>query len=43
MTKNPISIDQNELAVKALSLMTSKKKLQAFVYIKIKKKTKQLD
>ena len=38
MTKNPISIDQNELAAKALSLMTSKKKLQVYVYTKIKKK-----
>ena len=43
MTKNPISIDQNELAAKALSLMTSKKKLQVYVYTKIRKKTKQLD
>ena len=27
MTKNPISIDRNELAAKALSLMNSKKKI----------------
>ena len=27
MTKDPISIDQNELAAKALNLMTSKKKI----------------
>ena len=39
MTKNPISIDQNELAAKALSLMTSKKKLQVYAYTKIRKKS----
>ena len=33
MTKNPISIDQNELAAKALSLMTSKKKNYMFMCI----------
>ena len=38
MTKNPISIDQNELAVKALSLMTSKKKITSLCVYKNKKK-----
>ncbi len=40
MTKNPISIDQNELAAKALSLMTSKKKITSLcVHKNNKKKT----
>ena len=39
MTKNPISIDQNELAVKALNLMTSKKKITSLCVYKNKKKT----
>ena len=43
MTKNPISIDQNELAAKALSLMTSKKKITSLCVYKNKKKKKQLD
>ena len=43
MTKNPISIDQNELAATALSLMTSKKKITSLCVYKNKKKTKQLD
>ena len=38
MTKNPISIDQNELAVKALNLMTSKKKITSLCVYKNKKK-----
>ena len=38
MTKNPISIDQNELAVKALSLMTSKKKITSLCVYKNNKK-----
>ena len=38
MTKNPISIDQNELAAKALSLMTSKKKITSLCVYKNKKK-----
>ena len=42
MSKNPISINQNELAVEALSLMTSKRRLLAFACIKIKIKTRQL-
>ena len=32
MTKNPISIDKNELAVKALSLMNNKKITSLCVY-----------
>ena len=40
MTKNPISIDQNELAAKALSLMTSKKKITSLcVHNNNKRKT----
>ena len=40
MTKNPISIDQNELAAKALNLMTSKKKITSLcVHKNNKKKT----
>ena len=39
MTKNPISIEQNELAAKALSLMTSKKKITSLCVYKNKKKT----
>ena len=38
MTKNPISIDQNELAAKALSLMTSNKKVTSLCVYKNKKK-----
>lgn len=38
MTKNPISIDQNELAAKALSLMTSKKKITCLCVYKNNKK-----
>ena len=38
MTRNPISIDQNELAAKALSLMTSKKKITSLCVYKNKKK-----
>ena len=38
MTKNPISIDQNELAAKALSLMTSNKKITSLCVYKKKKK-----
>ncbi len=38
MTKNPISIDQNELAAKALSLMTSNKKITSLCVYKNKKK-----
>ncbi len=38
MTKNPISIDQNELAAKALSLMTSNKKITTLCVYKKKKK-----
>ncbi len=38
MSKNPISINQNELAVKALSLMTSKKKITSLCVYKNKKK-----
>ena len=38
MSKNPISIDQNELAVEALSLMTSKKKITSLCVYKNKKK-----
>ena len=40
MTKNPISIEQNELAAKALSLMTSKKKITSLCVYKNKKKNK---
>ena len=40
MTKNPISIDQNELAAKALSLMTSKKKITSLCVYKNNKKNK---
>ena len=43
MSKNPISIDQNELAVEALSLMTSKKKITSLCVYKNKKKIIQLD
>ena len=40
MTKDPISIDQNELAAKALNLMTSKKKITSLcVHNKNKRKT----
>ena len=40
MTKYPISIDQNELAAKALNLMTSKKKITSLcVHNKNKRKT----
>ncbi len=40
MTKNPISIDRNELAAKALNLMTSKKKITSLcVHQTSKKKT----
>ncbi len=40
MTKNPISINQNELAAKALSLMTSKKKITSLcVHKNNKRKT----
>ena len=40
MTKDPISIDQNELAAKALNLMTSKKKITSLcVHKNSKKKT----
>ena len=39
MTKNPISIDQNELAAKALNLMTSKKKITSLCVHKTNKKT----
>ena len=38
MTKNPISIDQNELAANALSLMTSNKKITSLCVYKNKKK-----
>jgi len=38
MTKNPISINQNELAVEALSLMTSKKKITSLCVYKNKNK-----
>ena len=38
MSKNPISINQNELAVKALSLMTSKKKITSLCVYKNEKK-----
>ncbi len=38
MTKNPISINQDELAVKALSLMTSKKKITSLCVYKNKNK-----
>ena len=40
MTKNPISIEQNELAAKALSLMTSKKKITSLCVYKNNKKNK---
>ena len=40
MSKNPISINQNELAVKALSLMTSKKKITSLCVYKNKNKNK---
>ena len=40
MTKNPISINQDELAVKALSLMTSKKKITSLCVYKDKRKYK---
>ena len=40
MTKNPISIDQNELAVEALSLMTSKKKITSLCVYKNRKKNR---
>jgi len=40
MSKNPISINQNELAVKALSLMTSKKKITSLCVYKDRKKNK---
>ena len=40
MTKDPISIDQNELAAKALNLMTSKKKITSLcVHKNNKRKT----
>ncbi len=38
MTKNPICIDQNELAAKALNLMTSKKKITSLCVYKNNKK-----
>ncbi len=38
MTRNPISIDQNELAVKALNLMTSKRKITTLCVYKNNKK-----
>ena len=38
MTRNPISIDQNELAAKALNLMTSKKKITSLCVHKTNKK-----
>tara|TARA_B100000941_G_C28485102_1_gene544501 strand:- start:167 stop:1141 length:975 start_codon:yes stop_codon:yes gene_type:complete len=38
MSKNPISINQNELAVKALSLMTSKKKITSLCVYKNEQK-----
>ncbi len=38
MSKNPISIDQNELAAEALSLMTSKKKITSLCVYRNKKK-----
>ena len=38
MSKNPISINQNELAVEALSLMTSKKKITSLCVYKNKNK-----
>ena len=38
MTKNPISVDQNELAATALSLMTSNKKITSLCVYKNKKK-----
>jgi len=38
MTKNPISIDQNELAAKALNLMTSKKKITSLCVHKTSKR-----
>ena len=38
MTKNPISIDQNELAAKALNLMTSNKKITSLCVHKTNKK-----
>ena len=38
MSKNPISINQNELAVKALTLMTSKKKITSLCVYKNEKK-----
>ncbi len=38
MSKNPISINQNELAVKALSLMTSKKKITSLCVYKNERK-----
>ena len=40
MSKNPISINQNELAVEALSLMTSKKKITSLCVYKNKNKNK---
>ena len=39
MTKNPISINKNELAAKAIEVM-NRKKLQVYVYIVIKIKKK---
>ena len=38
MTRNPISIDQNELAVKALNLMTSKRKVTTLCVYKNNRK-----
>ena len=42
MTKNPISIDQNELAAKALNLMTSKKKITSLCVFKNNKKDRTI-
>ena len=41
MSKSPVSIDKNELAAKALNLMTSKKKITSLCVYKDNKKTKQ--
>ena len=38
MSKNPVSINQNELAVEALSLMTSKKKITSLCVHKTSKR-----
>ena len=40
MTKNPISISENDLAAKALNLMTSKKKITSLCVHKNKNKKK---